>query len=69
MLIITLVIFIFMFSMDGARLWVFMEFLVDMFLEMNCQAVGLVDTMIYTFDCLIGTTIMITYDVKQLPKS
>ena len=67
MLIITLVIF--MFSMDGARLWVFMEFLVDMFLEMNCQAVGLVDTMIYTFDCLIGTTIMITYDVKQLPKS
>jgi len=62
------VIFMFMFSMGGASLWELMEFSVDKFLGMNCQAGGLVDTMIDTFDCLIGTIIMIPYYVKQLPK-
>jgi len=39
-----------------------------MFLGMNYQAEGLVDTMMNTFDCLIGIIIMIPYYVKQLSK-
>lgn len=60
-------IFMFMFSMGGASLWELMEFSIDKFLGMNCQAGGLVDTMMDTFDCLIGTVIMIPYYAKQLP--
>ena len=62
------IIFMFMFSMGGASLWELMEFFIDKFLGMNCQAGGLVDTMMDTFDCLIGSVIMIPYYVKQLPK-
>ncbi|MCC3866883.1 hypothetical protein [Terrisporobacter mayombei] len=63
------VIFMFMFSMGGASLWELIEFSIDKFLGMNCQAGGLVDTMMDTFDCLIGSIIMIPYYLKKSPKS
>ncbi len=66
MLIITLVIFMFMFNMSSARLWEIIEFYVDEFLGMNCQTGGLVDAIMDTLDCLIGTIIMISYYVRQL---
>lgn len=58
------VIFLFMFSMGGASLWELMEFAIDKYLGMNSQAGGLVDTMMDTFDCLIGSIIMIFYYLK-----
>lgn len=62
------IIFMFMFSMGGASIWELMEFFIDKFLGMNCQVGGLVDTMMDTFDCLIGSVIMIPYYFKQLSK-
>ncbi|WP_419749271.1 hypothetical protein [Terrisporobacter petrolearius] len=55
-----------MFNMSSARLWEIIEFYVDEFLGMNCQTGGLVDAIMDTLDCLIGTIIMISYYVRQL---
>ena len=63
------VIFMFMFSMGVASLWELMEFFIDKFLGLHCQAGGLVDTMIDMFDCLIGSIIIIPYYVKKVTKS
>ncbi len=63
------VIFMFMFSMGVASLWELMEFFIDKFLGLRCQAGGLVDTMMDMFDCLIGSIIIIPYYVKKVTKS
>lgn len=60
------IIFMFMFSMGGASLWELMEFTIDKFLGMNCQAGGLVDTMMDTFDCLIGSVVMIFIYIRRV---
>lgn len=63
------VIFMFMFSMGVASLWELMEFFIDKFLGLQCQAGGLVDTMMDMFDCLIGSIIIIPYYVRKVTKS
>lgn len=62
---IFVIVFLFMFSMGCASIWEITEYLMDTFLNTNCQQ-GLIDTNIDMIDCMIGSIIMCTYYFKKL---
>lgn len=64
-----ILIYMFMFSMGVASIWELIEFGMDRFLGFECQAGGLVDTMIDTLDCMIGSIFMICYYYFKIRKS
>lgn len=63
------VIYMIMFAIGVSGIWELIEFSLDKFFCANCQAGGLVDTMVDMFDGLIGTILITPYYFCKLIKS
>ena len=63
------VTYMIMFAIGVSGIWELIEFFLDEFFAANCQAGGLVDTMVDMFDGLIGTIVITPYYFCKLIKS